>query len=205
MDAKLCVFVIDDVPMVLPTLERVPHRNGFGFDTVASPAPFFERPPPYDGLARLLLDPMLSERNGLDVQATLTERGIRHPTAFFGGHDDVPTKARAMRSSAPDLLLNPLDQPQLLEALNRTNARPGAGSRLRTDRQMGRRLACPSKRQRQLLPSRDVWIPQQPDRPRVPHGAQGRDSSSWPRKAHPEHRLDAGGVTTMPKPSEVPG
>jgi FixJ family two-component response regulator len=150
MDEKPRVFVIDDDPLVLKAIERMLRANGFPVEAFSSPAAFLARPP-YDGLACLLLDLQMPGLNGLDVQETMTNRGVTHPIIFFSGQGDVPSTVRAMREGAVDFLVKPLDEPQLLEAIQRAGVRAAA---LELQRQSGReveaRVARLTKREREV-------------------------------------------------------
>ena len=122
MDEKLRVFVIDDDSVVLRALERLLRVNGYPVEAFSTPETFLERRP-YDGVACLLLDLNMPGLNGLDVQEAMTRKGIPHPIIFFSGQGDVPTTAQAMRDGAVDFLVKPIDEPQLLAALERAASR----------------------------------------------------------------------------------
>ena len=57
-------------------------------------------------------------RSGLELQDTLTARGITIPIIFVTGYGDVPMAACAMRNGAVDFIEKPLDQNRVLVALS---------------------------------------------------------------------------------------
>ena len=147
---ELRVFVIDDDPQELRVIERLLRSNGFPLEVFTSPATFLERPP-YDGMACLLLELMMPGLNGLEVQETMASRDISHPIIFFSGQGDVPSAARAMKEGAVDVLVTPLDEPQLLDAIARASARAAAlRTQQRLERETAARFARLTKREREV-------------------------------------------------------
>src|SRR5262245_57913064 len=150
MAQDLRIFVIDDEPLVVETLELLLRANGFAVEGFNSPSEFFTRPM-YDGLACLLLDLRLKDQSGLDVQADLRRRGYSLPIVFLSARGDVPATARAMRGGALDFLVKPVDEPQLLDALARAQTKALAQQlEERTQRDATERLAHLTKRERQV-------------------------------------------------------
>lgn len=150
MDEKVRVFVIDDDSSVLKAIERVLRSNGFPVETFSSSNAFLERAP-FDGLACLLLDLRMPGLNGLDVQETMSSRGISHPIIFVSGQSDVPSTARAMREGAVDFLIKPIDEAQLLEAIARAAGRATAArERRQTERDAAARFARLTRREREV-------------------------------------------------------
>jgi FixJ family two-component response regulator len=118
MEMDLRVFAVDDDPGVLKALERMLRANDFAVEAFTSPAAFLERPR-YDGVACLLLDLKMPGLTGLDVQGEMSRKGIPMPIIFLSAEGDVPSTARAMREGAIDFLVKPVDEQQLLDALER--------------------------------------------------------------------------------------
>jgi FixJ family two-component response regulator len=150
MDEKLRVFVIDDDPLALRTIERVLRSNGFTVEVFTSPESFLARGS-YDGPACVLLDLTMPGLNGLDVQEAMAKRGISHPIIFFTGQEDVPSTSRAMRDGALDFLVKPLDEPQLVEAIERAAVRAAALRRQQpSEAETEARLARLTNREREV-------------------------------------------------------
>jgi FixJ family two-component response regulator len=150
MALDLRVFAVDDDPIVLRALERMLRSNNIAVETFISPAAFLERPS-YDGIGCLLLDLKMPGLSGLDVQSAMTRQGISMPIVFLSAQSDVPSTARAMREGAIDFLEKPIDEPQLLAALERARLKAIA-VREQQDRERDaeERLARLTKREREV-------------------------------------------------------
>jgi FixJ family two-component response regulator len=150
METDLRVFAVDDDPGVLRALERMLRVNNIAVEAFTSPAAFLERPP-YEGVACLLLDLKMPGLTGLDVQGEMGRKGIKMPIVFLSAEGDVPSTARAMREGAIDFLVKPVDEQQLLEALERARLQAVA---LRLQRRRAQeteeRLARLTKREREV-------------------------------------------------------
>jgi FixJ family two-component response regulator len=150
MDPDGRVFVIDDDPSVLSSLQRLLRAHGLHVEVFASPADFLGRPP-YDGIGCLLLDLSMPGQTGLDVQEAVRRNGILLPVVFFSGQGDVPAAAKAMRDGAVDFLVKPLDERDLLNAIGRAFAQAAdLQQRRRIERETAARLARLTKRERQV-------------------------------------------------------
>ena len=150
MEADLRVFAVDDDPGVLRALERMLRVNNIAVESFTSPAAFLERPPS-DGVACLLLDLKMPGLTGLDVQREMSRKGIQMPIVFLSAEGDVPSTARAMREGAIDFLVKPVDEEQLLEALERARLQAVTlqQQQLR-EKQADDRLARLTKREREV-------------------------------------------------------
>ncbi len=150
MDPNLRVFAVDDDPIVLRALERMLRSHNISVEVFTSPAVFLERPP-YDGVACLLLDLRMPGLNGLDVQNVMSEKGISMPVVFLSAAGDVPSTARAMREGAIDFLEKPVDEVQLLTALERARLEAVAlRQQQRRELDAEVRLARLTKREREV-------------------------------------------------------
>jgi two-component system response regulator FixJ len=67
----------------------------------------------------ILLDVVMRNMGGLEVQAELRGRGINWPVVFMSGHQDVPTVVSAVQSGAIEFLAKPFTDEALLAALHR--------------------------------------------------------------------------------------
>lgn len=150
MDPKPHVFVIDDDAIVLKALERLLRSNGFTVETFTSPTAFLERPP-YDGLACMLLDLRMPGLSGLDLQETMSRKGVSIPIVFLSAAADVPSTARAMREGAVDFLIKPVDESQLFDAIGRACARATTmQEQRRAERDTEERLSRLTRREREV-------------------------------------------------------
>ena len=150
MTPDLRVFVLDDDPIVLRALERMLRANDIPVETFASPSAFLERPF-YDGIGCLLLDLRMPGLSGLDVQSEMSRKRIPMPIVFLSAQGDVPSTARAMREGAIDFLEKPIDEEQLLAAIDRARLKSLAEREQRDrERDAEERLARLTKREREV-------------------------------------------------------
>jgi RNA polymerase sigma factor (sigma-70 family) len=150
MAPDLRVFVVDDDPIVLRALERMLRANDISVETFASPSAFLERPF-YDGIGCLLLDLRMPGLSGLDVQSEMSRKRIPMPIVFLSAEGDVPSTARAMREGAIDFLEKPIDEEQLLAAIDRARLKSVAEREQRDrERDAEERLSRLTKREREV-------------------------------------------------------
>ena len=150
MDSAFQVFAVDDDPIVLRAIERMLRSHSVAVEGFTSPEAFLARPS-YDGVACLLLDLKMPRMSGLDVQAAMIAKGISMPIIFLSAQSDVPSTVRAMRGGAIDFLEKPVDEDQLLAALERARLQCIAmrqQQRLQHDTEQ--RLARLTKREREV-------------------------------------------------------
>ncbi len=117
-DKKPLVYVVDDDLSVRKALERLLRSAGHDTRTFASPLEFMELKHP-DVPGCLVLDIMMPELNGLDLQDLLSEKGISIPIIFITGHGTVPDSVRALKGGAMDFLQKPLEERTFLDAVSR--------------------------------------------------------------------------------------
>ena len=150
MDSPFQVFAVDDDPIVLRAIERMLRSHSIAVEGFTSPAAFLARPS-YDGVACLLLDLKMPRMSGLDVQAAMIAKGISMPIIFLSAQSDVPSTVRAMRGGAIDFLEKPVDEDQLLAALERARLQSIAMRRQQQlQRETEQRLARLTKREREV-------------------------------------------------------
>jgi FixJ family two-component response regulator len=121
-DAGQTVFLVDDDPSVLSALGRLLRSAGYMVEAHASPRAFLER-----AAAALcgcvVVDLRMPEVGGLELQEELARRGCLLPLVFLTGHGDVPSTVRAMKAGAIDFLSKPVEDTDLLAAVDRALAR----------------------------------------------------------------------------------
>jgi FixJ family two-component response regulator len=149
--AKETVFLVDDDASVLKGLRRLLAAAGFEVAAFESPQQFLER---FDASAPgcLVLDLAMPGLNGMELQQELAARGSTLPIVFLTGHGDVPTSVQAMKRGAADFLTKPVDERDLLAAIQGAFER---GRTLRKDRaetaEVERRRATHTPREREVL------------------------------------------------------
>jgi FixJ family two-component response regulator len=119
------VFIVDDDSSVRKSLARLVRAAGLDVETFASASEFLTRPR-YDGPSCLVLDVRMPGLSGLDLQETLATAGRPLSIVFITGHPDVRAHVQAMKGGAIDFLSKPVNDRDLLDAIERalTNA-PG--------------------------------------------------------------------------------
>ena len=110
------VFIIDDDISVREGISDLLGTVGLGVETFASTQEFLDSKRP-DAPGCIILDVRLPGRSGLDFQQTLGQLGIRLPVIFISAHGDIPISVRAMKSGAMEFLTKPVNEQQLLDAV----------------------------------------------------------------------------------------
>jgi FixJ family two-component response regulator len=110
------VFIIDDDTSVREGISDLLRSVGLGVQTFGSTQEFVSSNRP-DARGCIILDVRLPGRSGLDFQQTLGELGIRLPVIFISAHGDIPISVRAMKSGAIEFLTKPINEQQLLDAV----------------------------------------------------------------------------------------
>jgi RNA polymerase sigma factor (sigma-70 family) len=111
------VYLVEDDRAVRESLELLLRLRGFIPKGFASGEEFLE----YSALQRpacALLDVRLPGIDGLELQRQLRARHPGLPTIVITAHGDVSTARTALRDGAVDFLEKPIDEGDLLEAVN---------------------------------------------------------------------------------------
>src|SRR5690606_17206063 len=67
----------------------------------------------------LILDIRMPAISGLKLQERLTAQGIDWPTIVISGHGDIEACRRAFRNGAVDFLSKPVDEQDLIDAIQK--------------------------------------------------------------------------------------
>ena len=116
------VFLVDDDASVRTSLTRLLDSAGYPVEAFASAREFLAREP-YSGPCCLVLDVRMPGLTGIDLQEALAAAGRRMAIVFVTGHVDVPMSVKAMKGGAVDLLTKPVDDKDLLAAIQRAVAK----------------------------------------------------------------------------------
>ena len=114
--AEAIIFVVDDDPSLRTALSRLIKSLGLRvqtFDTARS----FLNSAAGDAPCCLILDVRMPNMSGLELQAEMAQRGLMMPIIFITGYGTVSMSVRAMKAGATDFLEKPIDEQQLLEAI----------------------------------------------------------------------------------------
>jgi FixJ family two-component response regulator len=113
---------VDDDASVRISLTRLLEAAGYTVEAFASAREFLAREP-YAGPSCLVLDVRMPGVTGLDLQEALAAAGRRLAIVFVTGHVDIPMSVKAMKGGAVDLLTKPIDDKDLLAAIQRAVAK----------------------------------------------------------------------------------
>ena len=111
-----------------------------------------------EGPGCLVLDLRMPDMTGLELQDALERAGYAIPIVFVSGHGDIPASVKAMKAGAIDFLTKPVQNRDLLQAVERALARARAARAVRAERDAARaeqhaagaRMARLTPRERQV-------------------------------------------------------
>ena len=110
------VFVVDDDPDVRRALTRLLRATGFEVSMFGSAQEFLAAHDP-EAPGCLLLDVVMPQVDGLELQASLRAAGCPLPIVFLTGSADIPMSVRAMKAGAVTLLTKPVEELELVAAV----------------------------------------------------------------------------------------
>jgi two-component system response regulator FixJ len=143
------IHIVDDDESLRRALHRLLRSAGYNAITYATAAAVIDAAPRLSGC--LLLDLRMPDMDGLEVQARLAALGVRLPTIVVTGHGDVPTAVQAMKAGALDFLEKPIDEYQLLTAIEAALLEGARKTRDDEAMRAVQRMATLSPRERQVL------------------------------------------------------
>jgi FixJ family two-component response regulator len=116
------VYVLDDDAQARRAIGRLLRTAGYRVELLGSAREFLaseagSRP------GCLISDLRLPEVNGMDLFAMLRMSGRRIPIIFITGYGDIATGVKAMKHGAVDFLTKPVDDEELLTAVERALSR----------------------------------------------------------------------------------
>ena len=115
LDPKPIVFVVDDDISVRNSIGLLVESAGWRPETFACGRDFLARPRE-DGPCCLVLDVVLPDLNGCDLQALLADRAGM-PIVFISGQADVATSVRAMKAGALEFFTKPFADDAIVAAI----------------------------------------------------------------------------------------
>jgi FixJ family two-component response regulator len=110
------VYVVDDDSSVRDSLHALLTSAGLRCTTFDSASAYLATTPG-DDHACLILDVMLPELSGAELQHQLRVSGRLVPIIFITGYGDLPTAVGLMKAGAMDVLTKPLEPTTLLAAI----------------------------------------------------------------------------------------
>ena len=150
MTSKGIVHVVDDDEAIRRAMTRLLRSSGF--ETVAyETAQAVLNVAPSLSSGCILLDLRMPGMDGLELLARMGEFGIDLPVIVLTGHGDVPTAVKAMKAGAVDFIEKPIDEDQLLGAIQAALAERKPGERHHAIVRANEQMALLSPRERQVL------------------------------------------------------
>ncbi len=145
------IHLIDDDAAVRDGLSLLISTVGLRVQPWADPQAFmtsFDR----ETIGAIVLDVRMPGVSGLTVLESLVAQGVDQPVIMLTGHGTVEMCRRAFKSGAAEFLEKPVNDEQLLEALqNAVRQHVKSRERNKNDRQAQERFAQLSEREREVL------------------------------------------------------
>jgi FixJ family two-component response regulator len=115
-DTRPVVLVLDDDMSVRNALRRLLTAAGWAADSFGSLGEMLQCAD-VDRAGCVLMDVRLPGLSGLEIRSLLRSAGYDMPVIYMTGYADVPTSVRAMKEGAVDFLAKPIDERELLHAV----------------------------------------------------------------------------------------
>ncbi|RNF35230.1 response regulator transcription factor [Paracoccus methylarcula] len=112
------VYLVDDDEAVRHALGLLLSTVGIEVTGFADPQAFLAQVPKL-APGCLVLDIRMPAISGLKLQERLTAQNIDWPTIVISGHGDIDACRRAFRNGAVDFLSKPIDEQDLIDAIQR--------------------------------------------------------------------------------------
>lgn len=145
------VFVIDDDPGMREAIQELLKSASLRSASFGSAEEFLRAKPP-GGPSCLVLDVSLPGVNGLGLQRTLADAGVRIPIIFITGHGDIPMSVKAMKSGAVEFLTKPFQDQDLLGAIHQALERDRVTRQQQSDlADVRKRYEALTARERQVM------------------------------------------------------
>ena len=117
------LFLVDDDESVRRSMARLLKSAGHQVQTFASAQEFLEKGEFTQKPACVILDVQMPGLSGLDLQNELQKTHAPLAIVFITGYGDIPTSVRAIKGGAVDFLTKPVDDGDLLRAVESALAR----------------------------------------------------------------------------------
>jgi len=110
------VYIVDDDANMLRAVVRLVRSFDFRAQAYPSAAQFLSQKLPLEA-GCLVLDLMMPEITGIEVQEILSRGDQYLPIIFISGNADLQSTVRAMKAGAIDFLIKPFEDHQLISAI----------------------------------------------------------------------------------------
>ena len=112
------VFIIDDQTSVRHALGEMLSVFGYRIETFESAESYLEKLDP-ERPGCIIADVRMPGMDGIDLVRELKRRNLTLPVVVISGHADVPMAVAAIKAGAEDFIEKPVDDTQLVAAINR--------------------------------------------------------------------------------------
>ena len=115
-ESPYTLFIIDDDLSVRKSLQRLLRTHQYQVEIFASAEDYLARDN-YQDIGVIILDLNLPGLDGIDLQMQLRNKGSQIPIIFLTGRGDIHASVTAMKHGAENFLTKPVDEKQLLTAV----------------------------------------------------------------------------------------
>ncbi|MEH6834458.1 MULTISPECIES: response regulator transcription factor [Falsihalocynthiibacter] len=130
---KNYVYLVDDDEAVRKALTLLLETVGLNVRSFGAPETFLNQAASLNP-GCLILDIRMPAISGLKLQEKLREHGINWPTVVISGHGDIEACRRAFRNGAMDFLSKPVDEHDLIDAIQKGHAELEAQEQVSAER-----------------------------------------------------------------------
>ena len=146
------LYIVDDDPEVRRALARLLRSAGYTTRSFGSASEFLVSGEARFSAGCIILDLAMPGLNGLELQEYLSSSGFHRPIIFLTGNGDISKSVRAMKAGAVNFLTKPVDEDELLQAVEEALRVDAAGRAIwSTHHSVSERLATLTRRERQVF------------------------------------------------------
>ena len=135
------VYLVDDDKAVRDALCLLLSTVGIGVKAFPGPEELLQALPALDP-GCLILDIRMPAISGLKLQEKLNAAGVTWPTVVISGHGDIEACRKAFRNGAIDFLSKPVDEQDLIDAIQKGQAAIGKAAAQAAEREETRALVA---------------------------------------------------------------
>ena len=121
MPNRNVVFVVDDDPGMLRSVNRLLRSNGYD-SLLFSSAEAFKNHVDFEGAVCVVLDINLEDGSGIELRHRLKAANISVPVIYITGNDNPAVRKAALQSECLAYLTKPFSEKSLMEPLQRASA-----------------------------------------------------------------------------------
>lgn len=152
IEPSATVFLVDDEESVRKAVARLLRSAGYRVLTFATAREFLDGDREGDAAACLLLDIQMPEMGGFELQRELQAAHAGLPIVYLTGHGDIPMSVQAIKGGAADFLTKPVQDTDLLRAIEQALDRARQDHAARAEHAaIRRRLDSLTPREREVM------------------------------------------------------